>query len=113
MAKISGTVTGQITYNGEEVEYTAVVSGDYWEDPGDRWTPPSSDSEGPFFESVDETNYEDYEQHQDEIDKLIKEDVEEHKEWDSCEWDWDDDEPPYDDPPEEGGRYNWDPAEED
>lgn len=96
---ISGSVKGTITFNGEEIGYIAIVSGSYWEDEGDYWTPPSSDSEGPFFEDIDEVEYEDYEQHQDEIDALIKEDVEEHKDWDSC--DWDEPEPYEPEPPEE------------
>ena len=87
---ISGSVKGTITYNGEEIEYTACVSGNYWEDKGDYWTPPSSDSEGPFFEDIDEVCYEGYDEHKAEIDALIKEDVEENKDWDSCEWNWDD-----------------------
>lgn len=119
---ISGSVKGKVTYCDHEIEYTANVSGDYWEDKGDYWTPPSSDSEGPFFEDIDEVVVYDmeewcewYDKHCDKIDALIKEDVEEHKDWDDCEWNWDDliQEPPYDEPPEEGGRYNWDPAEED
>lgn len=98
-ANLRGTVKGTITYNGEAIEYTANVSGTYWEDKGDYWTPPSADSEGPFFEETDEVFYEDYEQHQTEIDQLIKDDVENNKVWDDCEWDWDQANEP--DPPEE------------
>lgn len=88
---MSGTVNGVITYNGITMEYSASVSGNYWEDPGDRWTPPSADSEGPFFEETDEVIVEDgiYEQHQTEIDQLIKDDIENNKSWDDCDWDWD------------------------
>ena len=118
--KLSGSVTGTVMYNNREIEYTAIVWGNYWEDKGDRWTPPSSDSEGPFLDEIDEVIIYDmenwcewYDKHSDEIDALIKADVEEQKDWDDCEWDWDSGDDPYDDPPEEGGRYNWDPAEED
>lgn len=101
-AKLSGTVSGAITYKGVEIAYTAYVSGTYWEDKGDYWTPPSADSEGPFFEETDEACYEDYEQHQAEIDQLIKDDVENRKDWNDCNWDWDQaDEDRYPDPPEE------------
>jgi hypothetical protein len=103
-AKLSGTVNGAITYNGVEIAYTASVSGTYWEDKGDYWTPPSADSEGPFFEETDEVIAEDgiYEQHQAEIDQLIKDDIENNKSWDDCNWDWDQaDEDRYPDPPEE------------
>lgn len=97
--KLSGIVKGTISYNSIEIGYKAIVSGTYWEDKGDYWTPPSSDSEGPFFEETDEVFYEDYEQHQTEIDQLIKDDVENNKEWDDCKWD--DPEPYEPEPPEE------------
>ena len=94
-----GTVKGTIHYADTDMEYVANVSGNYWEDKGDYWTPPSSDSEGPFYEDTDWVDYDEYETHREEIDAIIKNDVEENKEWGDCDWDWDN-EPDYPDPPE-------------
>lgn len=117
---LSGTVKGLVVWNGIEIEYNAIVYGNYWEDPGDRWTPPSCDSEGPFLDEIDEVIIYDmenwcewYDKHSDEIDALIEEDVEKNKDWDDCEWDYDSGDAPYDDPPEEGGNYHYDQDRED
>lgn len=114
---LTGTVSGKFDWNEYQIEYTANVSGTEWYQKGrmympngDPGYPDEYDSEGPFFEDIDCVYINDkdgvevpeddkiYESNRDMIDQLVKEDVEENKDWDDC--NWDDPEPDYPDPPE-------------
>ena len=112
-----GTVTGKTEWEGYTVEYKALVSGEeYFQQGrmympnGDPGYPDEYDSDGPFFEDIDEVYLLDaegvqvenddeiYKNNQEVIDLAIQRDVEDNKEWEDCVWS--DPEPDYPDPPE-------------
>lgn len=115
---LTGHCSGSFQWESYTVEYTALVSGEEYFQKGrmympngDPGYPDEYDSEGPFFEDIDEINLLDsegvqvensdevYKTNQSVIDIAIQKDVEDNKNWDDCTWD----EPdcPYpDDPPE-------------
>lgn len=114
---LTGTVSGKTEWEGYTVEYTVRVSGEEYFQKGRMYVPNGDpgypdeyDSEGPFFEDIDEVNLLDaegvqvenddeiYKNHQEVIDLAIQRDVENNKEWNDCSWD--DPEPDYPDPPE-------------
>jgi len=81
---ISGTVSGSVTYCDHEIEYTVIVNGECTDlNTGDI-----------IFEGIEEVFISDmegwcewYDKHSDEVDKLIREDVDK-KGWDDCQWDY-------------------------
>ena len=115
---VTGTVSGKTEWEGYTVEYTVKVTGEeYFQQGrmymsnGDPGYPDEYDSEGPFFEEIEEVNLLDaegvqvdnddeiYKNHQEVIDLAIQRDVENNKSWDDCSWD--DPEPYEPDPPEQ------------
>lgn len=112
-----GTVSGKTEWESYTVEYTVNVTGEeyfhqgrMYMPNGDPGYPDEYDSEGPFFESIDEVNLLDsegvqvendgeiYDANKEVIELAIQRDVEANKEWDDC--NWDDPEPYEPDPPE-------------
>jgi hypothetical protein len=104
---VTGTVSGKTEWEGYTVEYTVRVSGEEYFQKGrmympngDPGYPDEYDSEGPFFEEIDEVNLLDaegvqvenddeiYDAHKEVIDLAIQRDVENNKEWDDCSWDY-------------------------
>lgn len=114
---LTGNCSGSFQWESYTVEYTALVSGEEYFQKGrmympngDPGYPDEYDSEGPFFEEVDEVNLLDaegiqvensddiYKANQSVIDLAIQRDVEDNKNWDDCKWN--DPEPPEPDYPE-------------
>lgn len=112
---LTGNCSGSFQWESYTVEYTVNVSGEEYFQKGrmympngDPGYPDEYDSEGPFFEDVDEVNLLDaegvqvensdeiYKANQSVIDLAIQKDVEDNKDWDDC--NWNDPEPP--EPPE-------------
>lgn len=112
-----GHVSGKTQWESYVVEYTARVSGEEYFQKGrmympngDPGYPDEYDSEGPFFEEVEEVNLLDadevqiegdeeiYKNNQAMIDLAIQRDVEDNKEWDNCSWE---DPEPYEPEPDD------------
>ena len=108
---LTGTITGKIAWESYTVEYTVKVTGEeYFQkgrmymSNGDPGYPDEYDSEGPFFDEIDEVHLLDaegvqvenddaiYDANKEVIELAIQRDVEDNKEWDDCSWN--DPEPP-------------------
>lgn len=102
---LTGNCSGSFQWESYTVEYTVNVSGEEYFQKGrmympngDPGYPDEYDSEGPFFEDVDEVNLLDaegvqvensdeiYKANQAVIDLAIQKDVEDNKDWDDCHW---------------------------
>ena len=116
--KMKGTVSGTVEWDEYLLEYSASVTGDYYFQKGrmympngDPGYPDEEDMDGPFLDEILEVNIMDldgdyipeaeadhiYNEHQEEIDKAIEDEID-NTDWYDC--DWEDDEPDYPDPPE-------------
>lgn len=110
----TGTVSGSFQWESYTVEYTVNVSGEeYFQQGrmympnGDPGYPDEYETEGPFFESIEEVALLDtegvqieddetiYESNKEVIDLAVQRDVENNKEWDDCSWE---EEPDYPEP---------------
>lgn len=92
--RITGKYTGTIEWKGNEVEFTALVSCDWYHEDGcmyrrngDPGDPPYDEYDDLAYESLDECNAEDYDEHSTEIDNLIKDYIETDVDPNDCDWD--------------------------
>ena len=92
--RITGKCKGTVEWKGEEVEFTASVSCDWYHEDGcmyrrngDPGDPPYDEYDNLTYESTDECAAEDYDENATEINNLIKDFIETDVDPDDCDWD--------------------------